>query len=281
MVRALQTRQGVDEDSLRELRDAATLAAQDAGRLLLEGFRGDARARVKGQGGDLVTEYDERCEAFLRERLGPLSPAATVVGEEAGGQAGGLAWYVDPIDGTTNFAHGHPWFCVSIGLCEDDDPLVGVIHAPAMGLTFSSARGQGATRNGEPMRVSETATVDAALLATGFPHDRATSLDNNYRPFATLDALGHGVRRCAAAALELAMVADGAYDAFWDRGLEAWDLAAALSLITEAGGRVTNFEGGPLRLDGGEVVASNGVLHEPFLTALAHARALPVIRQVP
>lgn len=272
---------GVDQATLCELRDAATTVAHDAGRLLLEGFRGDTRARVKGRGGDLVTEHDERCEVFLRERLGPLCASATVVGEEAGGQAGGLAWYVDPIDGTTNYAHGHPWFCVSIGLCDGDAPLVGVIHAPAMGLTFASAKGQGATRNGEAMRVSETASVDAALLATGFPHDRATSPDNNYRPFVTLDALGHGVRRCAAAALELAMVADGAYDAFWDRGLKAWDLAAALSLITEAGGRVTDFEGRPLRLDGDEVVASNGVLHPPFLTALAHARALPAILQVP
>jgi myo-inositol-1(or 4)-monophosphatase len=272
---------GVDQATLRELRDAATTVAVDAGRLLLEGFRGDARARVKGQGGDLVTEYDERCEVFLRERLGPLSPSATVVGEEAGGQGGGLAWYVDPIDGTTNFAHGHPWFCLSIGLCEGDDPLVGVVHAPAMGLTFTSAKGQGATRNGEAMKVSRTASVDSALLATGFPHDRASSPDNNYRAFVTLDALGHGVRRCAAAALELAMVADGAYDGFWDRGLKAWDLAAALSLITEAGGRVTDLEGGPLRLERGEVAASNGVVHAAFLTALAHARALPAILQVP
>ncbi|MCB9596308.1 MAG: inositol monophosphatase [Sandaracinaceae bacterium] len=242
----------------------------------MEGFRGATGARAKGEGGDLVTEYDERCEALLRDRLGALLPEAAFVGEESGGSAAGLAWHVDPIDGTGNYAHGHPWFCLSIGLWSDEGPVAGVIHAPAMGLTYAAARGRGARRNGQAIAVSETAGLDAALLATGFPHDRATNPDNNYAAFVALDARSHGVRRCAAAALELAIVADGGYDGFWDRGLSSWDVAAAVCLIEESGGRVTHLSGAPFALAAKvDILASNGRLHDPLKDALSHVRALP------
>ncbi len=271
---------GLDLVALR--RDVVT-AAREAGELLLEGFRGAGRVRAKGAGGDLVTEYDERAEAMLRDRLGALLPGATFVGEEGGGQAGeGLCWYVDPIDGTGNFAHGHPWFCVSIGLWRGDAPLVGVVHAPAMGLTVDGHRGGGVRREGAPARVSTTAKLEDALLATGFPHDRATRPDNNYRAYVALDASTHGVRRCASAALELAVVADGGYDGFWDLSLAPWDVAAAVLLVEEAGGRVTDLAGEPLRLRPRvEILATNGLLHDPLRHALAHARALPPIHEVP
>lgn len=257
--------------------------AHEAGALLLEGFRGEYAAREKGAGGDMVTEYDERCEALLRDRLGEVLPEATFVGEEGGGEAGqGLCWYVDPIDGTNNFAHGHPWFSVSIGLWDGATPLFGVVHAPAMGLTIDGHRGGGVTRNGRLARVSRTEELSRALLATGFGHDRATNPDNNYRAYVTLDAQTHGVRRCASAALELALVADGGYDGFWDRGLAPWDLAAAVLLVEEAGGRVSKLDGGPFALEPkAEILATNGVLHPPLAHALAHARALPPIHEVP
>lgn len=271
-------------DDLPALLERTVAIAEEAGALLLEGFRGAPAVEAKGEGGDLVTAYDRRCEALLRDRLSPLVPGARVVGEEGGGEPGGLAWYVDPIDGTNNFAHGHPWFCLSIGLWDGDAPLLGVVHAPAMHLMYAAGSGLGCRRNGAPAQVSSATSLDEALMATGFPHDRARRPDNNYRPFVTLDARSHGVRRCAAAALELSMVADGAYDAFWDAGLKPWDLAAGILLIQEAGGRVTDFAGAPVRFvdapHPGQIVATNGPLHQPLQDALAHARALPPITQV-
>ena len=266
----------VDPTSLPTLRDRAIAIAREAGALLLEGFRTDPSVRSKATRSDLVTEYDGRAERLIRDRLSGVVEGAAIVGEEEGGDArGGLAWYVDPLDGTTNFAHGHPWFSVSIGLWDGSTPLVGVVHAPAMQLTYAAARGHGLTRNGERAAVSRTAQLSDALLATGFPADRATSPNNNYAAFLTVDAQSHGVRRCASAALELSLVADGAYDGFWDRGLGPWDLAAGVLFVEEAGGRVSDLAGEPVALERGEVVASNGVIHEALRHALAHAPPLP------
>ena len=264
------------------IRANATEIAFEAGALLMEGFRGVSTARTKGAGGDLVTEYDERCEVLLRERLAKLMPGAAFVGEEGGGDAGdGLAWHVDPIDGTGNFAHGHPWFCLSLGLWGPAGGVAGVVHAPAMGLTYSASRGGGTTRNGVAVTVSDTDALDQALLATGFPHDRASRPDKNYREFTSLDARSHGVRRCAAAALELSIVADGGYDGFWDQGLSSWDVAAAIVLIEEAGGKVSDLSGAALGLTPKvEILATNGRLHAPLKDALAHVRALPPETQV-
>lgn len=266
-----------------EILRGAEAIAREAGELLLEGFRGVTGVRAKGGGGDLITEYDERCEALLRERLAELTPGAEVIGEETGPDAtdAALAWHVDPIDGTTNFAHGHPWFCLSMGLWDADGGVVGIVHAPAMGLLYAAARGNGARRNGDEISVSRTDRLDEALLATGFPHDRATREDNNYAEFVNLDARTHGVRRCAAAALELAVVADGGYDGFWDRGLSSWDVAAGALLIEEAGGAVTTLRGEPFALTSRvTILASNGHLHAPLNDALAHVGALPPGSQV-
>jgi myo-inositol-1(or 4)-monophosphatase len=269
---------------LENVRDRAVAIAHEAGRLMLEGFRRSPDVRSKRSRSDLVTEYDERCEALIRQRLDEAFPGVSIVGEEGGGEReGASAWYVDPIDGTSNFAHGHPFFCVSLGLWEGTTPLAGVVHAPAMGLTYAAARGAGTTRNDDRVRVSGTRELADALLATGFPSDRATSERNNYREFIALDRATHGVRRCAAAALELSLVSDGGYDGFWDRGLSPWDLAAGSLFVLEAGGEVTDLSGAPLALEDrgtyneAGVVASNGALHASLLSALAHARALPPI----
>ena len=267
----------MNQTQLEALREGATQIVKEAGLLVMQGFRGEVSARSKGAGGDLVTEYDERCEALLRDRLGALLPEAAFVGEEGGREGSGdLAWHVDPIDGTGNYAHGHPWFAISVGLWADSGPWVGVVHAPAMGLMYSAARGLGATRNRRPMHVSATGALEDALLATGFPHDRAIREDNGYAEFVALDASTHGVRRCAAAALELAVVADGGYDGFWDRGLSSWDVAAAILLIREAGGTVTRPDGSSLELeDKVQILATNGRVHAALKDALAHVRALP------
>ncbi len=261
---------------LERLRDRAVEIAHEAGELLSTGFRSSPALRSKRTDSDLVTEYDERCEALLRERLEVAFPGTGVVGEEGGGErrADGL-WYVDPIDGTSNFAHGHPYFCLSLALWEGSRPVCGVVHAPAMGLTYAAARGRGVTRNGVPCRVSSVRELSRALLSSGFPADRATRQPNPYAGFVAVDRGSHGVRRCGAAALEQSLVADGAYDGFWEVGLASWDVAAGAFFVEEAGGTVTGIGGEPFALDAGHFLASNGHLHEALLLALAHARALP------
>lgn len=252
----------------------ARRVGSEVGALLLEGYRQALSVREKGKS-DLVTEYDERAEALVRARLSELLPEHGIVGEEGtatGGDAP-LVWHVDPIDGTTNFAHGHPFFCFAMGLAvreagRPDRPVLGLVSAPAMGILWTGGVGLGTQRNGVACRVSTTATLDRALLATGFPAQRASHPDNNYETFLRLDAATHGVRRCGAGAMEIALVADGSYDGFWDLGLKSWDVCAGAALVEAAGGRVSLEDGSPLRLGARQVVVSNGVLHAPLLGAL-------------
>lgn len=272
-------------EELREILDRAHPIAREAGSLVLEGWRRAPTIRSKAKS-DLVTEYDTRCERFLREALARVFPSHGVVGEEAEGpqqRDRELVWYVDPIDGTTNFAHGHPFFCIAMGLVARDAdreiPVAGLVIAPGLGTTWSAARGLGAYRESahgrEHLTVSTTTSLDDALLATGFPASRRTSADNNYARFLAVDSVTHGVRRCGAAAMEICLVADGAYDAFWDIGLKAWDLAAGSVVVTEAGGRVSNMDGSALDLHGGRFLAANAALHGLVVEALGATPSLP------
>ncbi|MDQ3031736.1 MAG: inositol monophosphatase [Myxococcota bacterium] len=270
-------------DDRRTLLDAALPIAREAGALLMEGWRSaSSRARAKSRS-DLVTDYDLRSEALIRERLAARFPDCAFIGEEGGGQSAERVWYVDPIDGTTNFAHGHPFFCVSMALVHAGEPELGIVIAPALAIEWTAVRGGGASRNGALCRVSDTESLDDALLSTGFPSWRASREDNNYRAFLALDAASHGVRRCGASAIELAMVADGSYDAFWDVGLKPWDVAASTLFVREAGGLVSDHDGAPLiALDdfagaGGRVLASNGRLHGQLARGLAGAVPLPPV----
>lgn len=271
---------------LREILDRAHPIAREASALVLEGWRRAPTIRSKAKS-DLVTEYDTRCERFLRGALAAAFPSHGVVGEEAEGpqqRDRELVWYVDPIDGTTNFAHGHPFFCIALGLVARDAggerPVVGLVVAPAMHTVWSAAEGLGATRaaaGGDPerIRVSETSRLEDALLSTGFPAHRRSSPDNNYARFLSLDSTTHGVRRCGAAAMEICLVADGAYDAFWDLGLKAWDLAAGTIIVREAGGVASNLDGSALDLHGGRLLVSNAALRAPLLEALGADPSLP------
>lgn len=273
-------------ETLRAILDTARPLAREAGALVLEGWRKAPAVRAKAKS-DLVTEWDQRCERFLRAELARAFPAHGVVGEEAEGPQQAdreLVWYVDPIDGTTNFAHGHPFFCIALGLvartAEGERPVAGVVIAPAIQTLWSGAEGLGAWRAtaGQPaerLRASATATLDDALLSTGFPASRRTTADNNYARFLGLDSTTHGVRRCGAAAMEICLVADGAYDGFWDLGLKAWDLAAGTAIVREAGGAVSNLDGSPLDLHGGRFLASNGALHEALVASLREGPGLP------
>lgn len=271
---------------LSSILDAATPIARGAAELVREGWRRAPAVRAKAKS-DLVTEFDEKCERFLRDALGRAFPSHGVVGEEAQGVQQSdrdLVWYVDPIDGTSNFAHGHPFFCIAMGLVERDAegerPVAGLVIAPAIQTLWSAALGLGAHRRfgseaAERLRVSATSSLDDALLATGFPSTRRSSADNNYARFLELDSTTHGVRRCGAAAMEICLVADGAYDGFWDIGLKAWDVAASTLIVREAGGVVSNMDGSALDLHGGRFLASNGALHEAIRASIERAPSLP------
>jgi myo-inositol-1(or 4)-monophosphatase len=175
-------------------------------------------------------------------------------------------WYVDPLDGTTNFAHGYPVFCVSIALARKDDQLeVGVLYDPTRDELFAAERGQGATLNGKPLHVSKTARLAESILGTGFPSHKRHQ-NPNIHFYQQLTLRSHGVRRAGSAALDLANVAAGRYDGFWEFNLNPWDTAAGALIVQEAGGMVTRFDGTPFRLDSREVLATNDLIHEEVLT---------------
>ena len=250
----------------------AERAAHEAGAIAMEGWRGGGEISKKGRF-DLLTKYDLESERAIRERLGTEFPAHRIVGEEnAETGAGNLVWYVDPIDGTTNFAHGHFFFAVSIALYHDSEGLVGVVHAPALGVTWKAAKGSGAFRNGERCSVSGRAQLEEALCATGFPYDRWTNPDNNHAELALFLQRARGVRRCGSAAIDLCLVADGTYDIYWEKALNAWDMCAGALIVREAGGRVSGYEGEPADPRTGRLIATNGLLHDDAVRTVGEAR---------
>ncbi len=243
--------------------------AREAGGLLREFYQRGVTAEYKGDV-DLVTEADRASEALIRERLAAVFPQHGIYGEE--GTREGLErefrWYVDPLDGTTNFAHGFPAFCVVLG-CErrpaglaaeqDGTMVAGVIFDPLRGELFTAERGGGAMLNGRSVRVSRTKLLQEALTATGFPsHKRHRSPNVHFYQEITLRS--HGVRRAGSAALDLAYVACGRLDGFWEFNLNPWDTSAGVLLVEEAGGKVSHFDGSPFTLDSRETLATNGLI---------------------
>ncbi len=243
-----------------------TSLARDAGALLLERL-GDRREIAEKHRHDLVTDADRASEALIIARIAADFPTATVLGEEGGTLhgAGDERFIVDPLDGTTNYAHRYPLFCVSIAYECAGVLEAGVVYAPILDTLFAARRGGGATRDGVPIRVSSIDTVDRAMVCTGFNPD---DYDRNGRHFGALSRSAQAVRRDGSAALDLAFVAAGVFDAFWEFDLKPWDVAAGAVLITEAGGRVTGIEGGPLDLDAGSILASNGIVHDEMRALL-------------
>ncbi len=248
----------------REL-EAALSAAKEAGEVLSQGFGWQHSVRYKGEV-DLVTEVDEQAEQVIGEILLGAFPAYGMLAEEGGALAGeeDARWIVDPLDGTTNYAHGLPLFAVSIGLERAGEVVLGVVHDPTREETYVAERGRGATLNGEPVRVSDTGELIQALIATGFPYDRA-EMPEALELFGRLSALTRGMRRLGSTALDLCYVAAGRLDGYYERGIWAWDLAAGSLILEEAGGKVTDYRGGELNLEGREIVASNGALHPAMI----------------
>jgi len=250
----------------------AIQTAREAGRVLAEKFGRALRVTNKGDI-DLVTEADIAAERLIVERIRSHHPRHAILTEESGdvislGDAGsGYKWVVDPLDGTTNYAHGYPVFCVSIALEHEGSVVLGVVYDPTREELFAAERGGGATLNGRSLRVSETDELNSALLCTGFPYD-VRDRGDFARHFRNFIMRAQSVRRDGAAALDLAYVAAGRFDAFYEEGLRPWDVAAGVLLVEEAGGRVTHYDGSPFRIYTPPIAASNGRIHEAMLEVL-------------
>ncbi len=245
--------------------ETAVEIARESGALLANYLERRIGFELKGDH-DLVTEADRASERLIVERLRSYFPSHGIVAEEGGGHAGTseFRWYVDPLDGTTNFAHGFPVFNVTLALEQAGELIAGVIYDPTRQELFASEKGGGAYLNNRRIRVSKVKTLQDSLVATGFP-SRARNLNVNIYFYHQLAMITHGVRRAGAAALDLAYVACGRLDAFWEFGLNPWDMAAGVLLIQEAGGRSSDMHGAPMSVQGPTLLADNGALHAEML----------------
>ena len=243
--------------------------AVEAGELLMGYFRSEIDLRYKGVA-NIVTTADTASERLIVERVTGLVPETAILAEEGGGSINpdGLTWIIDPLDGTTNFAHGFPWFCVSIALVEGMIPVIGVIYHPVNRELFVAVRDNGATCNGRPIHVSNVSALKHGLLTTGFYYYKGDELRRQIDVFERVHQAVQTVRRPGSAALDLAYVAGGFFDAFWEKGLASWDISAGLLLIEEAGGIVSDYEGSPATVVSREIAASNGNLHDELLVLL-------------
>ncbi|ACA98629.1 MULTISPECIES: inositol monophosphatase family protein [Cyanophyceae] len=256
--------------------DIATEAALSAGAILRKYYGNLQQIREKATPGDLITEADTTSEAAIIELLQRHLPDVPIHAEEAGqlatNQPSPYLWMIDPLDGTVNYAHGYPMFSVSIALLYADEPLVGVVYNPYRDELFRAAQGLGATLNRQPIQVSKTDQLQNSLLTTGFAYDRRQTKDNNYREFCYLTHQTQGVRRGGSAALDLADVACGRLDGYWERGIQPWDMAAGICILREAGGLVTSYDQTPLDMSSGRLLATNGKIHTPLSVALQEAQ---------
>jgi myo-inositol-1(or 4)-monophosphatase len=257
-----------------ELEDVHALAlrlAREAGAIQKARYETALSIRSKSADIDLVTEVDEACERLLVSTLQRERPDDAILAEEGSGADRTDAtwrWVIDPLDGTMNFAHGYPRFCVSIGVQREHETAVGVIYDPLLDELYAAVKGRGATRNDRPIRVSEEREIGRALVATGFAYDVHDSEDDNLDRFARMAKRARGVRRDGSAALDLCYVACGRFDAFWELKLHPWDVCAGNLIVEEAGGHNSDFDGAPATGDGRETLASNGRLHDAVRAVL-------------
>jgi myo-inositol-1(or 4)-monophosphatase len=244
--------------------------ARDAGRLIRDRVGTNIGIDHKGSI-DLVTDVDLASERLIREAISTYYPRHEILAEEGGLSESGseYRWVVDPLDGTSNYAHGYPMFCVSIALECKGEPVLGVVYDPMRDELFSAEHGAGATLNNRPIRVSKITDLMQGMLSTGFPYDIKTSKLTNLDHWSNFALSAQALRRDGAAALDLCYVACGRFDGFWELNLSPWDTAAGTLIVTESGGRITNFSGGTFSNYKREVVASNGLIHDRMLEVLA------------
>jgi len=248
--------------------EVAVETAREAGALLLDYLDRPLHSTQKGRRADLVTDADRASERLIVKRLRAEFPDSTIIGEEGGTHAGPSSerWYVDPLDGTTNFTHRYPFFCVSIAYERSAELCAGVVYAPFYDELFVAQRGAGAALDGKPLRVSAVERIGDALVCTGF---RPADFARNGEHFRAMSGYAQAVRRDGSAALDLASVAAGRFDGFWEFDLSAWDVAAGALIVREAGGVVSGIGGSPFAVDGRAILASNGRIHDQMLRVLS------------
>ena len=254
----------------------ASIIAEQAGVILRKKFEQPIKHMTKSSDIDIVTEADQEAELFISRELLRLYPEHHLVGEEGGGQGAPIDtatyhWYVDPIDGTTNFASGIPHFCVSLALTDADrKPIVAVIYQPMTDDLYTAIKGEGAKRNGKPIQVTETSKLVQSVVGSGFPYFKHTKPDNNTKQWAEFTKKVRGIRRMGSAALDLAYVAAGRFDGYWEPSLKPWDVLAGVLLVEEAGGKVTDYQGGNRQQwdEKGRFVSSNSHIHQEMLNII-------------
>lgn len=263
---------------LKTYLEAAIEIAQEAGKILREENERPPTISYKGDF-DLVTQADRRSEALIVSRLQKYFPEHAVAAEEGTGKetSSEYRWHVDPLDGTTNFAHHYPCFCVSMALARKEELLLGVIYNPIFDELFTAARGEGAQFNGKRIHCSKVDVVRNSLLCTGFPNHNRES-NPNFHFYWDFTLRSHGVRRDGSAALDLGYVAMGRFDSFWEFGLNPWDTAAGVVLVEEAGGKITDMQGQPYTLGGPSILASNGLIHDEMVRVAAEVSGHTVSR---
>jgi len=267
----------MDEKSLKLFLDFAEHLALQGGAVLEKYWGNFFIIEEKGECWDLVTEVDKESEDVILSLIRNKYPGHAILSEEAGLHAvkhAEFSWIIDPLDGTTNYTHQYPMVSVSIALTYRNKPIVGVVYNPILKEMFRAANGLGCSLNGKSICTSKVKSLERSLLATGFAYDRKKTEDNNYAEFCYMTNNSQGVRRGGSAALDLAYVAAGKLDGYWERGLKPWDIAAGIVLIEEAGGCVSSYEGTPLILETGRLLASNGIIHNDLLRSLKIARGV-------
>lgn len=241
-----------------------------ASKLVLKNYRKIEKVSFKRSPYDLVTNVDKEVEELIIKEITKRFPRHTIIAEETGLHKKNTneVWFIDPIDGTTNFAHGYPFFCISIAYAQDGVLEFGLVKSPMINELYTARKNKGAQLNGKLIRVSKAKRLNESLLATGFPYDRKNSRINNLKNFCNLTLRTQGVRRDGAAALDLCYVASGKIDGFWELKLSPWDVAAGALIINEAGGKVTDFKGNKFNIFDKNIVASNGLIHKELLKYL-------------
>ena len=258
-------------EQLQIFLDVATESVLAAGAVLKIRWGKFNNVQEKGRQGDFVTEADKLAEAEVLKVLNLHLPDHQILAEESGalGNANSeYLWAIDPLDGTTNYAHGLPLVATSVGLMVDGVPTVGAVYNPFSDELFRAAKGLGATCNRRPIKVSQTEELSKSLLITGFAYNRRETTDNNYAEFCHMTHLTQGVRRLGCASMDLAGVACGRLDGYWERGIQPWDMAAGIVVLEEAGGKVTAYDGSPLNISSGRILATNSLIHDSLSKAL-------------
>ena len=267
---------GLSKDELNNLLEIAKNAASRGGLSLMNNYGKLKKIECKGIAGDLVTNADIECEEIIINYLDKNTPNISIIAEESGYKEkdGELKWCIDPLDGTTNYAHGYPFFATSIGLIWNSNPILGAISVPSFNEIYYASPEHGSFCNKQKINVTKTNVLSDSLLVTGFAYDRRELLDNNYSEFCWLTHRTHGVRRGGAAAVDLAFVASGKVDGYWERGLAKWDMAAGVPIVEMAGGIVSNYPHGDFDLNSGRILACNPEIRNELMDELDKVRPL-------